>query len=95
MEVAAKKVGLDVEQLKSDFEGKAKDLFEEDLKLGRELGVRGFPTIFFIDDAGNQETVYGTRPYAFYEMAILKLNPNASKRNTAKIGKRSFQNILR
>jgi len=81
---AAKNVGLDVEQLKSDFEGKAKTLFEEDLKLGRKLGVRGFPTIFFIDDAGNQETVYGTRPYAFYEMAILKLNPNASKKEYSK-----------
>ena len=79
LEVAAKKVGLDVAQLKSDFEDKAKALFEEDLKLGRELGVRGFPTIFFMDEAGNQETVYGTRPYAFYEMAILKLNPKVSK----------------
>ncbi|SHF44533.1 Predicted dithiol-disulfide isomerase, DsbA family [Salegentibacter echinorum] len=81
---AAKNMGLDVEQLKSDFEGKAKELFEEDLKLGRELGVRGFPTIFFIDDEGNQETVYGTRPYAFYEMAILKLKPNASKKEYSK-----------
>ncbi len=79
MEVAAKKVGLDTEKLKTDFEGEAKELFQEDLKLGKELGVRGFPTIFFIDDAGNKEIVYGTRPYAFYEMAILKLNPDATK----------------
>lgn len=76
---AAKTVGLDVEQLKKDFEGKAKALFEEDLKLGKELGVRGFPTIFFVDDSGKQEIVYGSRPYPFYEMAILKLNPNATK----------------
>ncbi|HAV53518.1 MAG TPA: dithiol-disulfide isomerase [Aequorivita sp.] len=75
----AKKVNLDVAQLKTDFEGKAKKLFEEDLKLGRELGVRGFPTIFVVDDAGNKEIVYGTRPYAFYEMAILKLSPDAKK----------------
>lgn len=79
MEVAAKKVGLDTKRLKTDFEGKAKALFQEDLKLGKELGARGFPTISFIDDAGNTETVYGTRPYAFYEMAILKLNPDATK----------------
>ncbi|MDG4946431.1 DsbA family protein [Weeksellaceae bacterium KMM 9713] len=84
MAKAAKKVGLDVSQLKSDFEGKAKDLFQEDLKLGQELGVRGFPTMFFIDEAGNQEIVYGRRPYAFYEMAILKLNPNASKSEYSK-----------
>jgi predicted DsbA family dithiol-disulfide isomerase len=81
---AAKIVGFDVEQLKTDFEGKAKTLFEEDLKLGKELGVRGFPTIFFIDEAGNKETVYGSRPYAFYEMAILKLNPNATKSEYSK-----------
>lgn len=76
---AAKKVNLDVAQLKTDFESEAKKLFEEDLKLGRELGVRGFPTIFVVDDAGNKEIVYGTRPYAFYEIAILKSNQNATK----------------
>lgn len=81
---AAKTVGLKVEQLKTDFEGKAKVLFEEDLKLGKELGVRGFPTLFFMDDAGNKETVYGTRPYAYYEMAILKLNPDAVKNEYSK-----------
>src|SRR5690554_5114969 len=51
---AAEKVGLNVVQLKSDFEGKATDLFEEDLKLAREMGVRGFPTMYFIDDSGNK-----------------------------------------
>ena len=81
---AAETAGLNVAQLKTDFEGKAKQLFEEDLKLGRELGVRGFPTIFVVDDAGNKEIVYGTRPYAFYEMAILKLNPNAPKSEYSK-----------
>lgn len=81
---AAKTVGLNVEQLMSDFEGEAKILFEEDLILGRELGVRGFPTMFFIDDAGNKEFVYGARPYPFYEMAILKLNPNATKSEYSK-----------
>ena len=84
LEVAAKKVGLDTEKFKTDYENKAKALFEEDLKLGRELGVRGFPTIFFVDEAGNQETVYGTRPYAYYEMAILKLNPDVVKREYSK-----------
>src|SRR5690554_3345984 len=81
---AAKTVGLDVEQLKKDFEGDAKKLFEEDLALGRELGVRGFPTMYFIDDAGNKEFVYGARPYPFYEIAILKLDPNATKSEYSK-----------
>ena len=84
MATAAKNVGLDVAQLKTDFEGKAKKLFEDDLKLGKELGVTGFPTIFFNDESSNNEIVYGTRPYAFYEMAILKLNPNNTKKEYRK-----------
>ncbi|MFC4689920.1 ClpXP adapter SpxH family protein [Dokdonia genika] len=88
---AAKKVGLDVAQLKTDFNGKAKALFEDDLKLAKELGVRGFPTLFFTDTAGNTETVYGTRPYAFYEMAILKLNLDVVKREYHKDWQSLFQ----
>lgn len=84
MEVAAKKVGLNVEQLKNDFGNNAKLMFEEDLKLGRELGVRGFPTMFFIDESGNKEIVYGTKPYIYYEMAILKLNSNVTKSEYSK-----------
>jgi predicted DsbA family dithiol-disulfide isomerase len=87
---AAKFVGLNVAQLKNDFEGKAKALFAEDLKLGKELGVRGFPTIFFLDESGNKEIVYGARPYAFYEMAILKLNPNATKSEYSKTWEKLF-----
>ena len=87
---AAKTVGLDVEQLKTDCNGKAKSLFEEDLKLGRGLGVRGFPTIFVMDNAGNQEIVYGARPYAFYEMAILKINPNITKSEYSKSWEKLF-----
>lgn len=90
LEVAAEKVGLDVKQFKTDFENKAKILFEEDLKLGKELGVRGFPTLFFFDNLGNQEMVYGTRPYAFYEMAILKLNTNATKSEYSKTWEKLF-----
>jgi len=79
LEAAAKIVGLNVEQFKKDFEGKAKELFQEDLKLGKELGVRGFPTMFFVDDKGNKEYVYGSKPYSFYEVAVLKLAPTAIK----------------
>ncbi len=84
MESAAQEVGLDVVQLKTDYEGQAKILFEEDLKLAQELGVRGFPTIFFVNNAGNKEIVYGSRPYAFYEMAVLKLNNSATKSEYSK-----------
>jgi hypothetical protein len=77
--LAAQEAGLDVEQLKKDYEGKAEELFAEDLKLAQELGVRGFPTMFFVDSSGNQERVYGSRPYSDYEHAISKLQPSATK----------------
>jgi predicted DsbA family dithiol-disulfide isomerase len=79
LETAAKKVGLNVAQLKADIEGKAKLAFEEDLKLARELGVRGFPTLLFSDNTGNVERVYGSKPYAIYEAAILKIQPTVIK----------------
>lgn len=58
LEVAGKKVGLNIVKLKADYEGKAKELFEEDLKLGRELGVRGFPTLFFIDNKSERNGLW-------------------------------------
>ncbi|TXI86965.1 MAG: DsbA family protein, partial [Crocinitomicaceae bacterium] len=79
LQAAAQKVGLDVEKLKIDFEGKAKVLFQEDLKLARELGVRGFPTLFFLDTAGNKQMVYGSKPYIAYENTLLQIHPIAIK----------------
>ncbi|MFD2892739.1 ClpXP adapter SpxH family protein [Flavobacterium chuncheonense] len=82
--LAAQKVGLDVKQLKIDFEGKAKILFQDDLKLARQYGVRGFPTLFFINNSGNKETVYGSQPYVIYEKAIAKIQPDISKKAYSK-----------
>ena len=76
---AAKNVGLDVSLLKTDYEGKAKLLFEKDLHLAREYGVRGFPSIFFIDSLGQKEIVYGARPYEIFEKALLKIEPEITK----------------
>lgn len=78
---AATKVRLDIVKFKADYEGKAEELFNEDLQLGRELGVRGFPTMFFIDPTGKKEMVYGAKPYSTFENALLKLYPTASKIN--------------
>ena len=84
LEAAAKKAGLNTEQFKTDYEGKAKELFNEDLKLGKELGVRGFPTLFFTDKSGKTEKVYGSKPYVSYEQAILSLEPAAEKKSYSK-----------
>lgn len=72
---AAEKVGLNVAQLKTDYEGRGKELFEADLAQGRSLGVRGFPTMIFSNGAGQQQVVYGSKPYGAYETAIAKLYP--------------------
>ncbi len=82
--LAATQTGLDPDQLKADCEGKAKELFEEDLRIARTFGVRGFPTLFFIDSGGKKETVYGSKPYAFYETAILQLHPQVVKKEYSK-----------
>lgn len=81
LEAAAKKTGLNMEQFKADYEGKAKELFNEDLKLGKELGVSGFPTLFFTDKTGKTEKVYGSKPYEVYEHAILELDSIVEKSN--------------
>lgn len=84
IQTVAHKAGLNTTQLKADYDGKAKALFEEDLALARQMGVRGFPTLIFVDASGNKETVYGSKPYAFYETSILKLNSNAVKKEYSK-----------
>lgn len=78
---AAEKAGLDIAKLKTDYENDAKKLFQEDLNLGRTLGVRGFPTLFFSDGNNNQLTVYGSKPYASYENALSALLPEAKKKD--------------
>lgn len=81
LELAAKNVGLDFIKLKTDYEGNAKVLFEEDLSLGKELGVKGFPTMFFTHTTARNEMVYGSKPYNIFENALLKVFPTAFKTN--------------
>ncbi len=81
---AAQIAELNIEQLKTDVDGKAKTLFEEDLNLAREYGVRGFPTMFFIENLGNKEIVYGSKAYVSYEMVILKIQSDIIKSEYSK-----------
>ncbi|MXN92880.1 DsbA family protein [Flavobacterium sp. Sd200] len=76
---AAEKAGLDVAKLKEDYDGTAQRLFKEDLLLGRKLGVRGFPTLFFSDGNGNQLTVNGSKPYQHFENALKAIYPDVKK----------------
>jgi predicted DsbA family dithiol-disulfide isomerase len=79
LKMAATKFNLDTNQMKTDMDGKANDLFKEDLILGKALGVRGFPTLFFRDTNGKAQTVYGSRPYETYENTLKLLMPNIIK----------------
>lgn len=72
--LAAEMCGLDANQLQSDMEGRAKVLFQEDLKLAREYGVRGFPSMFVLKGQEKQ-LVHGSKPFETYEYAIKKLLP--------------------
>lgn len=75
IEHAAQKVGLDINKLRNDFEETAKNLFNDDLSLAHNMRVRGFPTIFILDDSNKHQLVYGTKPYEVYKYAIEKVNP--------------------
>lgn len=86
---AAQNAQLDIAQLKSDYEHQALKAFQQDLDWARKIGVRGFPTVIFLN-GNQQEVVYGARPYAFFEMAILKLNPDAVKQEYHKDWKSLF-----
>ncbi len=76
---AAEYARLDVAQLKKDYEGTAKQLFEEDLNYARTLGVRGFPTLFVSAADKQPVTIYGFRPYDVFEGAVKQLLPDAKK----------------
>ncbi len=72
---AAEKTGLDTAQLRIAIEGKAKELFQEDLQLARRMGVRGFPTLFLSDSTGATEMLYGFKPYEQFEEKLRKIKP--------------------
>jgi predicted DsbA family dithiol-disulfide isomerase len=73
---AAQSAGLDTAQLRKDVDGEAGDLFKADLQLARQMGVRGFPTLFFTNSAGDTEILYGFKPYAQLEEKMRKVGPD-------------------
>lgn len=75
---AAIETGLDPVKLELDVNGAARQYFHEDLQLAGYWKVRGFPTLFFTDDKGNEEKIYGVKSYEVYEAAILSLLPGAA-----------------
>ncbi len=76
LEKAANEVGLNAQLLKQDFDGDAKELFKKDLILAREMGVRGFPSLFFSDTSKSTLFLYGARPYNEFTTKLTALMPN-------------------
>ena len=87
---AATQSGLAVAQLQKDYETRAIENFSADLALTKQLGVTGFPTLFFYDVENKRQKLYGTKPYRIFEDAILKTYPIAAKRDYDKSWKGLF-----
>jgi putative protein-disulfide isomerase len=81
LSIAANETGLDTATMKTDYETKAKELFNADLELAKNMGVRGFPTMFFVDSLNNKQLVYGVKPYKEFEDAVTKTFSDAHKIN--------------
>nr|WP_295874875.1 DsbA family protein [uncultured Chitinophaga sp.] len=77
---AAAYAQLEVARLQQDFESTAPALFEQDLQLRAQMGVRGFPSVFMINAAGHKELVYGAKPYSVFTTTLHKLFPEAQAR---------------
>ena len=80
LEQAAADSGLDPARLVDDYNSRSQQLFQKDLELRAQYGVRGFPAVFFVNGASNQILVYGSKPYENYEAAIRELAPSAEKK---------------
>lgn len=82
--IAAEKTGLDKERFKTDLHSIAKEAFKEDLALARTYGVRGFPSIYLVDNEGNKNLIYGTQPYDKYEALLEDKHPELKANSYSK-----------
>lgn len=87
---AAFEVGLDSARLQRDFDGKAKENFKKDLTMAAQLGVTGFPTLYFSNKANNQYIIKGYQDYEKFEEIIHTLIPDAKKKAIDTIPQKLF-----
>lgn len=88
---AAFESGLDAARLIRDLEGKAQELFEEDLKLAKQLEITTLPTFIFTDRFDNSKILKGFQEYASFENIILEMLPEAQKH----IINRNYNNLFK
>lgn len=76
---AATGSGIDTVQFSAQFAHEAEAAFREDLKLARQSGVRGFPTLLVTGAKKHTETLYGFVPYERFEQAVQNVYPGIEK----------------
>lgn len=76
----AEEVGVNPKQFLIDLETTAVALFEKDLQLVQEFGVRSFPTLVFCDENGPQQKLIGAKSYEEMEQTFLQYVPTACSR---------------
>lgn len=77
--VAARDAGLDTAKLQEDVKDRAVKVFEADMELAKQAGVRGFPTIHVVNGKNEKVALSGYKPYKELSAAVLKLHPEAVK----------------
>jgi 2-polyprenyl-6-methoxyphenol hydroxylase-like FAD-dependent oxidoreductase/predicted DsbA family dithiol-disulfide isomerase len=78
--------GLDIAKLLRDIKEKAKELFEEDLKLAKELYVKSMPTFIFTDRFDNSVVLKGIQSFDAFEKVMKSFVPEIAdlKKQTLK-----------
>lgn len=80
IEEAAEEAGLNVCKLLNDMNGKAKELFDQDLELAKQSNVHRFPTFIFSGDTQNDILIKGVHDYEEFEDTLLQYIPTAQKK---------------
>lgn len=71
--------GLDVARLLRDLKEKAKILFEEDIKLAKELYVKSMPTFIFTDRFDNSIILKGIQSFDAFEKVMKTFVPEITE----------------
>ncbi len=88
---AAFESGLDAARLMRDLEGKAQELFQEDLKLAKQLDINVLPTFIFTDRYDNSRILKGFQEYEKFENIILEMIPGVQKN----LIKKNYNNLFK
>lgn len=92
--IAAEAAGLDVLQLKTDYEGEAKANFESDLQLAKSMGVRGFPSVFLSTRQAIPNLSMVPKPIHITKWPFLSYIRTQPKKSTPRTGNPFFKSTL-